>query len=152
SAQYPNRGIQSVHLLCCFVPLSLQLRDYVHVFLSGRGLYRRIRQTRSGRLVFPRLTSHHLPVTLSKSLRYWNAQPTYSVWPRIAMRSLTWVSDKHLTGWACSACDWTFPLPSLLRGPEAKKGYDRLASPQFQRHDYDRHPPTESPSPDDFLT
>jgi len=36
--------------------------------------------------------------------------PTRS--PRIAMRSLTWVSDKHLTGWACFACDWTFPLPS----------------------------------------
>src|SRR6266702_803279 len=56
---------------------------------------------------FQRLTSHHLPVTLSKSLRYRNAQPTpYSVWPRIAVRSLTWVSDKHLSGWACSACDW----------------------------------------------
>src|SRR5881296_3366918 len=25
----------------CFVPLSLQLREYVHVFPSGRGLYRR---------------------------------------------------------------------------------------------------------------
>jgi len=51
------------------------------------------------------------------------------------MRSLTWVSDKHLTGWACSACDWTFPLPSLLSDPEAKKAYDRLASAKFQRHD-----------------
>jgi len=36
---------------------------------------------RCGRLVFPRLTSHHLPVTLSKGLRYRNAQPTNSVWP-----------------------------------------------------------------------
>ncbi len=48
------------------------------------------------------------------------------------MRSLTWVSDKHLTGWACSACEWTFPLPSLLSDPEAKKAYDRLASASFK--------------------
>src|SRR5947207_1678714 len=41
-------------------------------------------------------------------------------------RVLTWVSDKHLTGWACSACDWTFPLPSLLSDPEAKKAVDRI--------------------------
>jgi len=35
------------------------------------------------------------------------------------MRSLTWVSDKNLTGWTCSACDWTFPLPSLLGDPDS---------------------------------
>src|SRR6266566_4392929 len=35
STQCSNRGIQSVHLLCCSVPLSFQLRDYVHVFASG---------------------------------------------------------------------------------------------------------------------
>jgi len=29
------RGIQSVHLLCCLVAFSLQLREYVHVFPSG---------------------------------------------------------------------------------------------------------------------
>ena len=70
---------------------------------------------------FPRLTSHHLPVTLSKSLRCWNAQPAYSVWPRIAMRSLTWVSDKHLTGWACSACDYRKPsLPLDSPRPSSK--------------------------------
>src|SRR6266576_5765688 len=100
---------------------------------------------------FPRLTSHHLPVTLSKSLRCWNAQPAYSVWPRIAMRSLTWVSDKHLTGWACSACDWTFPLPSLLSDPEAKKAYDRLASAKFQRHDCATHQPVASLDSDSFI-
>jgi hypothetical protein len=50
-------------------------------------------------------------------------------------RALMWVSDKHLTGWACSRCGWTFPLPSLLSDPEAKKAYDRLASAKFQRHD-----------------
>src|SRR5947208_8454353 len=54
-------------------------------------------------------------------------------------RVLTWVSDRHLTGWACSACDWTFPLPSLLSDPEAKKAYDRLASAKFQLHDCAAH-------------
>ena len=68
------------------------------------------------------------------------------------MRSLTWVSDKHLTGWACSACDWTFPLPSLLSDPEAKKAYDRLASAKFQRHDCATQPqPVASLDPDTFI-
>jgi hypothetical protein len=55
------------------------------------------------------------------------------------MRSLTWVSDQHLTGWACSECGWTFPLPPLLSDLEAKKAYDRLASAKFQRHDCALH-------------
>src|SRR2546427_11687747 len=66
------------------------------------------------------------------------------------MRSLTWVSDKNLTGWTCSACDWTFPLPSLLSDPEAKKAYDRLASAKFQRHDCATHQPVASLNPDSF--
>jgi hypothetical protein len=67
------------------------------------------------------------------------------------MRSLTWVSDKHLTGWACSACDWTFPLPSLLSDPEAKKAYDRLASAKFRRHHCATHQPLASLDPDSFI-
>jgi len=67
------------------------------------------------------------------------------------MRSLTWGSDKHLTGWACSACDWTFPLPSLLSDPEAKKAYDRLASAKFQRHDCATHQPVASLNPESFI-
>ena len=66
-------------------------------------------------------------------------------------RVLTWVSDKHLTGWACSACDWTFPLPSLLSDPEAKKAYDRLASAKFQRHDCATHQTVASLDPDSFI-
>ena len=66
-------------------------------------------------------------------------------------RVLTWVSDRHLTGWACSACDWTFPLPSLLSDPEAKKAYDRLASAKFQRHDCATHQPVASLDPDSFI-
>ena len=50
-------------------------------------------------------------------------------------RWLTWVSHQRLTGWACSECGWTFPVPSLLTNPEAKSAYDRLASSQFQDHD-----------------
>src|SRR5439155_3375450 len=57
----------------------------------------------------------------------------------------------HLTGWACSACDWTFPLPSLLSDPEAKKAYDRLASAKFQRHDCATHQPVASLDPDSFI-
>ena len=68
------------------------------------------------------------------------------------MRSLTWVSDKHLTGWACSACDWTFPLPSLLSDPEAKNAYDRLASSKFQRHDCATHRTVASRAPESFVT
>ncbi len=60
------------------------------------------------------------------------------------------MSDQHLTGWACSACDWTFPLPSLLSDLEAKKAYDRLASAKFQRHDCATHQPVASVDPDSF--
>jgi len=66
-------------------------------------------------------------------------------------RVLTWVSDKHLTGWACSKCGWTFPLPSLLSDPEAKKAYDRLASAKFQRHDCAGHRPVASLAPDSLI-
>ena len=66
-------------------------------------------------------------------------------------RVLTWVSDQQLTGWACSACDWNFPLPSLLSDPEAKKAYDRLASAKFQRHDCATHQPVASLNPESFI-
>src|SRR5947208_15248203 len=69
---------------------------------------------------------------------------------RTAMRSLMWVSGKQLTGWGCSACGWTFPLPSILSDPEAKKAYDRLASAKFQRHDCATHRPA-SLAPESFI-
>ena len=50
-------------------------------------------------------------------------------------RWLTWVSDQHLQGWACSQCEWNYPLPSMLSDPEAKSAYDRLAASKFQEHD-----------------
>jgi len=65
-------------------------------------------------------------------------------------RWLTWVSHQRLTGWACSQCGWTFPVPSLLTDKEAKSAYDRLASAQFQNHDCAAHgqplPPSGSES------
>jgi len=55
-------------------------------------------------------------------------------------RWLTWVSDQHLQGWACSQCEWSFPIPSLLTDPEAKSAYDRLAAAKFQGHDCVQYP------------
>jgi hypothetical protein len=54
-------------------------------------------------------------------------------------RWLTWVSDQRMQGWACSQCQWTFPIPSLLSDPEAKSAYDRLATAKFQEHDCAEH-------------
>ena len=142
--------MRSLAVLPCHVqPSTVQVCPCVP--LRAR-IVQEIRQMRSGRLVFPRLTSYHLPVTLfPEALWYWNAAPINSARPRIAMRSLTWVSDKHLTGWACSACDWTFPLPSLLSDPEAKKAYDRLASAKFQRHDCATHQTVADLDPDSII-
>jgi hypothetical protein len=50
-------------------------------------------------------------------------------------RFLTWVSDRSLQGWACSQCEWNFPIPTLLTDPAAKSAYDRLGSAKFAEHD-----------------
>lgn len=50
-------------------------------------------------------------------------------------RWLTWVAEKQLRGWACSYCEWNFPIPSLLNDPEAKTAYDRLAASKFEQHE-----------------
>ena len=57
---------------------------------------------------------------------------------------LSWVSDHRLTGWTCSQCSWTFPVPSMLSDPEAKSAYDRLAAAKFQEHDCAKHGPRPS--------
>jgi hypothetical protein len=54
-------------------------------------------------------------------------------------RFLTWVSNQRLQGWACSECDWTFPIPALLTDPEAKSAFDRLAAAKFRGHDCTAH-------------
>jgi len=38
------------------------------------------------------------------------------------------------SGWACSNCGWTFPVPTLLSGDEAMAAYDRLAAAKFRDH------------------
>jgi hypothetical protein len=49
-------------------------------------------------------------------------------------RFMTWVADRHLQGWACSQCEWKYPLPSLLSDPAARSAYDRLAEANFEKH------------------
>jgi hypothetical protein len=61
-------------------------------------------------------------------------------------RALTWVSEQNLTGWTCSRCGWTFPLPSLL-----KDAYDRLASAKFHKHDCATYQPSASFAPETFI-
>jgi len=49
-------------------------------------------------------------------------------------RSLIWIEDDQSKGWACSYCQWRFPVPTLLSDPEAKSAYDRLATTKFREH------------------
>ena len=37
-------------------------------------------------------------------------------------------------GWACSNCNWRFPVPTLLSGEEAMAAFDRLAAARFREH------------------
>jgi hypothetical protein len=48
-------------------------------------------------------------------------------------RSLIWIEGEG-QGWACSNCQWKFPVPTLLGGAEAKSAYDRLAAGRFREH------------------
>jgi len=48
-------------------------------------------------------------------------------------RSLIWIGG-DAKGWACSNCQWKFPVPTLLSGEEAKGAYDRLAAGKFREH------------------
>jgi len=65
-------------------------------------------------------------------------------------RWISWVSDEHLTGWACSQCDWTYELPALLRDPRAKSAFDRLASAKFKAHHCSDHNVRAAPVQDSF--
>jgi hypothetical protein len=65
-------------------------------------------------------------------------------------RWLTWISDHQLRGWACSQCDWNFPVPSLLQDKDAKSAYDRLAASKFQDHDCATYPKRQDADEDSF--
>jgi len=61
-------------------------------------------------------------------------------------RSLTWITNREGQGWACSQCEWTYPIPTLLTDPGAKDAYDRLASANFAEHACSKHPRRANPS------
>jgi hypothetical protein len=64
-------------------------------------------------------------------------------------RSMMWVTGQNPHGWACSQCDWNYPTPTLLTGPDAKSAYDRLASAKFREHDCASHRQRQGPPPPD---
>ncbi len=64
-------------------------------------------------------------------------------------RSLIWITDHEVRGWACSQCEWTYPIPTLLADPAAKDAYDRLASTKFKNHDCTKHPRSARTTQDD---
>ena len=66
-------------------------------------------------------------------------------------RALIWMAYHDVQGWACSQCDWTYPLPSLLSDPQARDAFDRLASAGFKSHDCGTHPRSASPQPDEMF-
>ena len=43
------------------------------------------------------------------------------------------------SGWACTNCGWTLPVPTLLGGDEAMAAYDRLAAAKFRDHKCEDH-------------
>jgi hypothetical protein len=55
---------------------------------------------------------------------------------------MIWLSGSVDPGWACSRCQWRFPLPTLLEGEDAKKAYDRLAAAKFRDHSCETQPPS----------
>jgi hypothetical protein len=50
------------------------------------------------------------------------------------------------SGWACSNCRWTFPVPTLLSGVEAMAAYDRLAAAKFREHQCEVHASAPTPT------
>lgn len=59
--------------------------------------------------------------------------------PKTATRELVWTFDRSFQGWTCSACEWNYPLPTLLNDTEAKNAYDRLATAKFREHKCEDH-------------
>jgi hypothetical protein len=53
-------------------------------------------------------------------------------------RSLVRVQGEA-SGWACTNCGWTLPVPTLLSGEEAMAAYDRLAAAKFRDHKCEAH-------------
>lgn len=66
-------------------------------------------------------------------------------------RALIWMAYHDVQGWACSQCDWTYPLPSLLSDPQARDAFDRLASSGFKNHDCAGHPRSTPVQPEEIF-
>ena len=54
-------------------------------------------------------------------------------------RTSIWTVDRTFSGWTCSQCEWSYPLPTLLNDPEARTAYDRLAAAKFREHNCADH-------------
>ncbi len=62
-------------------------------------------------------------------------------------RSLIWL-EGDVNGWACSNCQWRFPIPTLLSGDEATAAYDRLAGAKFRDHKCESASSAPAPKPE----
>lgn len=69
-----------------------------------------------------------------------------------AKRELVWTFDRSFQGWTCSACEWNYPLPTLLNDTEAKNAYDRLAAAKFREHKCEDHLMRLATAPSDSFT
>ena len=54
-------------------------------------------------------------------------------------RELLWTVERNFQGWTCSQCEWNDPVPTLLKDPDAKTAYDRLAMTKFRKHNCADH-------------
>jgi hypothetical protein len=70
--------------------------------------------------------------------------------PSQPKRELVWTFDRSFQGWTCSACEWNYPLPTLLNDVEAKNAYDRLAAAKFREHKCEDHLMRLTPTSDSF--
>jgi hypothetical protein len=66
-------------------------------------------------------------------------------------RALIWMAYHDVQGWACSQCNWSYPLPSLLSDPQARDAFDRLASSGFKNHECASHPKSEPSLPQEVF-
>jgi hypothetical protein len=67
-------------------------------------------------------------------------------------RELLWIVDRNFQGWACSKCEWTEAVPTLLNDPDAKTAFDRLASAKFRQHNCSDYLVRLAPAGDSFTT
>ena len=52
---------------------------------------------------------------------------------------MVWITSRNFRGWSCSDCGWSYEVPALLSGGEAKSAFDRLALGKFRRHECTEH-------------